>query len=83
MGLALWRSNLLKRRRLPVGYGSPDAFGFGLAGHEVADGVEGVEVLEEDLVDGLGDGHFDVVGFGEFDDGFGGGDAFDDSRNFF
>lgn len=55
------------------------AFGFERAGHEAADGLDGVEALEEDLVDGLSDGHLDTVFFGQADDGPGGGDALDDA----
>src|SRR4030042_4222977 len=57
---------------------NPILFGFEAALHEVGDGGLDGLVLEEDLVDGLGNRHFDVVPLGEGDDGFAGGDALDD-----
>ena len=53
-------------------------FGFFGAAHECCHHVDDGEPLVADAVDGLGDGHFDVVGVGEGVDGGGGGDAFGD-----
>ena len=65
------------------GVGLPHPLGLGVAGHELADRVEGVEVLEKDAVDLFADGHLDSILLGQGDDGLGGGDAFDDARDFF
>ena len=54
-----------------------------LPGHQIADRVQRVEVFEQDLIYRLGDGHFDVVFRGEVDDGFGGGDAFNNAGDVF
>ncbi len=58
-----------------------DAFRLGLAGHQLRDALEGVQAFVEDLLQGLADGHFDVVFFAEHDHGRGGGHAFDDAGN--
>ena len=53
-------------------------FGFFGAAHECCHHVLDGESLVAYAVNGLGDGHFDVVGVGEGVDGGGGGDAFGD-----
>ena len=60
-----------------------DGFAFGLSAHELADGLDGVEVIEEDVVNGGGDWHFDVEFLCECGDGLCGGDAFDDAVDLF